>query len=507
MIRNRYFAYVAALILLASLAFGGVALARGGFGGGGHSSFGGGHSSFGGGGSHSFGGGSSSFGGGSRSSGGGFSPFSGGRSSGWGSSRRSTPSGSPVLGGGGGSSPAPQISAADRALYSKAKTQGTVYSNRSSAEDAFRAKYGSSDRYRTQFNSQPSQRPDYVPQSTTVGGQSVPVQYDPSHRGYGYYQDGRWHVYDVLRDAVMLHLLMRRDHYYYGPAPYATGYPGGGYGGGYSSGPHFPWGWLIFAIIVWLIIRSLARRARGNASRTDDTVPRTEVRDQGTSMELSDPRFWTQVGPGSIITLKDEQALEDSQRKGRGLSPMDYQVKEARTIDVSNGLGALRMFHLDDTEQSIWFVAKIVDQDIDLRVYFEPPESEFAPGNRRDMLDRGDLWLFQEPANPNNYRPKDLRFTLEIVQSVQQDGGTKQVTYEAKGDELYGEMTVEPKQSGMSDQVMVTVVEYRATEPTENPEALIIETGGENTDDGGLISLMLGSPIRFSEVDVLPKRQ
>lgn len=111
----------------------------------------------------------------------------------------------------------PTMSAADQALYNKAKVQGTAYTDQKTATNDFKKKY--SEQYSNTFGSEPSARPDYIPKTTTVSGQQREVVYIPSIRGYGYYDNGTPRAYDVMMDMAMLSVLMNRNGYYYGPPP------------------------------------------------------------------------------------------------------------------------------------------------------------------------------------------------------------------------------------------------------------------------------------------------
>jgi hypothetical protein len=149
-------------------------------------------------------------------------------------------------------------------------------------------------------------------------------------------------------------------------------------------------------------------------------------------------------------------------------------------------------------------MAKIVDSSVDLRTYYVP--DEFHHGNRRDILDRGDLWLFQQPSDVNNYAPSDLEFTTEISYNGEVSGQQMEIEYSEKGQgALYGEMTTKPAQSGFEHGIFAAIVEYQAEQSCDNPELLLLELGGENDQSGGLITLMLGSPISQSDVTVIAK--
>jgi len=183
-------------------------------------------------GGHSSSGGFSS---GGRSSGGGFSGSSSSSSGGWGSSSKSSSSSSSDWGSSkstdSGSSwgvtkspsstPNVGSSATDKALYDKAKMSGTAFSTRDEAVKSFQAK--NADKFSSKFTTEPSTRPAYIPPSTTVGGQNYTVVYSPGFGGYGYYMNGQWMMYDVMRDVAMTSALMHQNQYYYGAPPASHG--------------------------------------------------------------------------------------------------------------------------------------------------------------------------------------------------------------------------------------------------------------------------------------------
>lgn len=187
-----------------------------------------------------FGGGIRSFGGGSRfhlPSRGGSSLFSRGFS--WGGASRSSGlrtsgrRGFSALGsfsrfgaGTGGAT----MSKADKALFERARTRGTAFSNRGAALKAFEQKNRGN--FQNHFSSRPASRPAYIPPYTTgPNGSRYPLEYRPGLGGYGYYNPslGRWVLYSVLGDALMANTLMRNQGYYYGATPLSSSNGGWGF--------------------------------------------------------------------------------------------------------------------------------------------------------------------------------------------------------------------------------------------------------------------------------------
>jgi hypothetical protein len=153
------------------------------------------------------------------------------RSSNWGGSNRSTKPSTPLWGGSNRSTKPstssglstsssrtstkkPVRSAADQALYNKAKTSGTAYTSKASATQAFKTKHAS--QYTSKYDTKPATRPDHIPQTTTAGGKTYNVTYNQQYGGYGYMgPSGSWIMYDAMADAVMMSTLMNRHNYYY----------------------------------------------------------------------------------------------------------------------------------------------------------------------------------------------------------------------------------------------------------------------------------------------------
>lgn len=130
----------------------------------------------------------------------------------WGSSKKSTAS--------------KQKTTADKKLHDRAKAQGTQFKDRKSATTAFAAKKGPELKKANPvtFASQPATRPSYVPQNTTVGGNTYNVSYNQSRGGYGYMDAlGMFVMYDIMTNRSFVDGQMRSSGYAYGPAPHNNG--------------------------------------------------------------------------------------------------------------------------------------------------------------------------------------------------------------------------------------------------------------------------------------------
>lgn len=215
-------------------------------------------------------------------------------------------------------------------------------------------------------------------------------------------------------------------------------------------------------------------------------------------LDIYDKKFWEGIHPGSTITLKDKQAIEDSMQRGTGMKGLDFTVRNAIQITELNNLAKWFLFMLDDPEDTIWIMVKFVDDELDLRVYFEHPQ--FMPGNRKDMIDQENYWLFMEPENPENFSMDDLKFS-DHIEIVEDDG--EALIYREKGfKEMHCTCEILPVQSKIKKKV-ATLVEYQTKQVCENPELLLFELGGQDSAEGGLIRLLLGCTLGPTEIDIL----
>jgi len=215
-------------------------------------------------------------------------------------------------------------------------------------------------------------------------------------------------------------------------------------------------------------------------------------------MDKANPSDWYTVKQKSIITVSDAQGIQDSMKRGQGVRGIDYTVKAVARMDQLNGLSTHLLLTLDDSQQTVYLLVKIVDHDLDLFLYFPVPGLD--SGSRSELLERGMLWLFQEPQDPNNYAPEDLRYTMSVSQTLENQS---EVVYNQKGQgELQCKYQELPPRSGMPLEQLATVVEYRTAQSVENPEFLIVEVG-EQRGPRSYVQFFLGCPIKLSEVDVL----
>lgn len=227
----------------------------------------------------------------------------------------------------------------------------------------------------------------------------------------------------------------------------------------------------------------LAALGRAPGPRADPT-PRTAL------------ARWLALQPGSFVTLSDEQAIEDSQKRGGGVHGIDYTVEQVGIAKDFDGFATWVLAQMNDGHQRLLLMVKGDDAHVEHRVYYA--SEDFQPARREAVLSRGDQWLFETPANAANPDPARLRYAAEIPYSI---GGAELVYVRKDHGERHCEYVEKPELSGFGAQV-ATVAEYRTSDPTDNPELLILEIATAQRKTGE-VSLYFGAPVRASEIDIV----
>jgi hypothetical protein len=116
--------------------------------------------------------------------------------------------------------------------------------------------------------------------------------------------------------------------------------------------------------------------------------------------------------------------------------------------------------------------------------------------------------LFESPDDVDNFEYDELNFVREMSFTFEFEGEdgeneSSAVNYSMKEQGiLYGSCTREPAMTGL-ERVMACVVEYISPDDHHNPGVFVLELGGEHSNEGGLITMLMGAPINLAEVDVL----
>lgn len=218
-------------------------------------------------------------------------------------------------------------------------------------------------------------------------------------------------------------------------------------------------------------------------------------------LDKDDPDYWRAIPVGSTVTLTDEAAIAEAMRIGVGVKGLDYQVQQAEVIRDMDHLGEWWLYYIEGHKtENLWLMVKIVDSDIIPIVYFEA--EDFPPTLRQQFIKDGQSWLLEKSEEDGE--PHAPVFCNDIFQTLEDEaGGEIEVQYRCKPQgTVYGRYSRVPTVDGMSD-IFVAFAEYEADVSFEDPELLVIERGGENDLNGGMLSLYVGGITVFNDIEVL----
>ena len=165
---------------------------------------------------------------------------------------------------------------------------------------------------------------------------------------------------------------------------------------------------------IFFLIKAMTHRP-GKSSEQETTNPTPEVKPQMSSQQTDSslPEFWENIKPGSTALLSDEESLTDNIKNGKGPTPQEYAIKSIQTLTEIRDIGKWIAFHLDGAQGRLLLIAKIVDADMALRVYYPAPE--FPAGTRTSLIEKDVKWLFQPPEDETRFAPEDLAITTEFT--------------------------------------------------------------------------------------------
>lgn len=213
------------------------------------------------------------------------------------------------------------------------------------------------------------------------------------------------------------------------------------------------------------------------------------------------------VKVGDFICLTDEQTIKDLMKRKTPNAEAGLRMEITRIRRVTEQNMLCRWVICDLTapgESDLFLLVKIVADATDLRIYFRPDDMPIA--TRGDLLKQDRRWLFQPPADVNNYTPADLKYTMTIEQNTEEGPAT----FDLKVGEFFGECVETPKPSGISQPVFATVAEYITPAKVQNPEVLIFELGGINDagkriSEGGVITFLQGGPVQCNDITLFAR--
>ena len=214
-------------------------------------------------------------------------------------------------------------------------------------------------------------------------------------------------------------------------------------------------------------------------------------------MTASDYNLWLKAKVGDFVQVSDQQAIEHSMKNGTGIDGLNYRIKEILEFKEARQLCSWVFCELEDEEDQLYLVAKNIDDELTIILYYVEPEIE--PGSRRELLDEGFDFLFNEfDTKPSNL--DDLEFSSEIfVNNEDENGESFESSFRQKRQgALFAESTTKVKTALKS-----CVVEYRTMDEIENPEMMIYESWVANGQGCEAVSFLRGSELATSEVELM----
>lgn len=329
-------------------------------------------------------------------------------------------------------------------------------------------------------------------------GRYAPVYMDQARGGYGFW--------DSLGNWVLLSAIMNNAN----RGPYQPQYAPSAESGNFSYGAprrESSEAGAVLAVIGLIVLAVMVSAGvymhRSGATMRSQpldarfTPPSRRMQSMPPPMPGSGPLDeWINLPLGSFITLSDTQALEDARARGMGLRGIDYKVESVGVVNDLEGFASWVLVHLDDGYQRLLLMVKGDESYVDHRVYHA--SEDFRPAKREAVLNRGDTWLFEAPADERNVRPSHLRYAAEIPYSI--DG--QDILYVRKEHgERHGKYTERPGLGGLGEMV-ATVAEYSTSDPTDNPELLVLEIATVKNKTGE-VAIYFGCPIRASEASIV----
>lgn len=202
---------------------------------------------------------------------------------------------------------------------------------------------------------------------------------------------------------------------------------------------------------------------------------------------------WKSVKLGATVALSDSGSIAISKKQTGNLSPLDMTVQSIGVLHDGNGLSDWVFITLVSISEKLMLCVQVVDEESDFFLY---SPSELSVKNRSENIVSENLWLFDEPDDPNNFRPLDLVYAFKFTEHPESGGEIEHLKKEM-GDRT-GQYSLTPPLSGLN-QLVATYVPYSSK---DGNQACILEIGEINNENGGAIQLFSGTQIKETEVEI-----
>ena len=249
---------------------------------------------------------------------------------------------------------------------------------------------------------------------------------------------------------------------------------------------------------IFFLIKAMTPKPEVNPADEKQTLAAsTKPPTNSQQTDSSLPEYWESIKPGSTALLSDEESLNDNIKNGKGPTPQEYVIKSIQTLTEIRDIGKWIAFQLVGAQGPLLLIAKIVDGDMVLRVYYPAPE--FPAGSRTSLLNKGVKWLFQPPENETRFELEDLAITTEFTR----DADGESVVFVKSDDTYEAELAENPLPSGQEPVKQAFLTEFAATTKTPNPESLVLEICSPTDRSKSFLNLYIGTTIRPKEVQIL----
>ncbi len=210
-------------------------------------------------------------------------------------------------------------------------------------------------------------------------------------------------------------------------------------------------------------------------------------------------QFWQNLSVKTQVVLTDAAALEASQAQGRGMEGMEYVIEEITHVVEKDSLCEWFFCRMANPDQELFLSAKIIDDEVQLRVYYIPPA--VIVGTRKEQIAANNTFLFKEAKDWHQYlklqHASSILWEFDIPGQAQQ-----QVSFAQKGGmELTGRAYIKPSKA--TNVLLATISEYTTDTAISDPDIAIVEIGDMNSKVGGVMKILLGGPINQFEVNFL----
>lgn len=227
--------------------------------------------------------------------------------------------------------------------------------------------------------------------------------------------------------------------------------------------------------------------------------------------DVKNGSFWKYVAARHdvIVKLKDLQAMEDAMNAGNVLVMDDYTVSCVKRYKHVEANAEWIFFELSG-KQTLYLMVRVVGDCADAYIMMTEDSAGVkivAGGNREDLLERGDHFLFCAPDDESNFVPADLVWTSSFVFEFVSEGEEAEFIQEEMGTQ-YAEVDVYPHDEVLQG-VLCGITEFFTKEKVDNPHFVIVEEGIDWDPDvqsgkqqGGLCTFFVGCPVGMSEIEV-----